>query len=405
MHRFRIGFIILLAVITGYALHPASAQEDLGNVTVDYAFGDKITFQLVLPDEVQAASVRFFLQPEGESNTRSIEAFQEGPGEYIAVLDLKADPIRTFSNLVYEYEVIAENGETYSSDPAEMYYEDNRFDWKAREEISFRVHYYEGDTGFAQSILDVANQGLEKIQTLLPLSTPSEIDIYVYANALDMRDSLQLATRNWVGAHADPDLGVMVVSLPIGPEQRLEMERQIPHELLHIMLYQQIGEHYINLPMWLIEGLASISELYPNPDYLVLLSGAQKRESLLSIASLCNTFPRDASGAYLAYAEAASFTRYLYRQFGTTGLDALVATYGSGVSCERGVEIALNASLNQLERQWRRDTFGENPWSTAAPNLAPWLVILGLALGVPITISIYNARRKPVEKRTSNRKI
>jgi len=67
---------------------------------------------------------------------------------------------------------------------------------------------------------------MEKIQTIIPVPTPEKVRIYAYDNPLDLRETLHGSGRNWAGAHTDPDLGVMVVSLPEGPEQRLEMERR-----------------------------------------------------------------------------------------------------------------------------------------------------------------------------------
>jgi hypothetical protein len=175
----------------------------------------------------------------------------------------------------------------------------------------------------------------------------------------------------------------MVVSLPTVPEQRLEMERQIPHELMHIMLYQKLGTGYPTLPTWLNEGLASMAELYPNPDYIMLLQGAHDNQALLSIASLCNSIPRDASSAYLAYAESTSFTRFLHQRFGTSGLEQLITAYSDGLNCERGVHTAFGSSLSQLEMEWRQEVFQENIAYNAFNNLLPWLVLLIVIIGIP----------------------
>jgi hypothetical protein len=209
-----------------------------------------------------------------------------------------------------------------------------------------------------------------------------------------MRAALQTLSGNWVGAHTDPDLDVMVVSLPAGPEQRLEMERQIPHELMHLLLFQWLGPGYANLPTWLDEGLASIAELYPNPDYLVLLDNAVDKDELLPMASLCDTFPRDASSAFLAYAQATSFTRFLQQQYGSAGLGKLAEAYADGMTCERGVQVALGSTLKQLELRWRREAFGNAATLRALANLSPWLVVLILVLIVPIWLTINGARKR-----------
>ena len=82
----------------------------------------------------------------------------------------------------------------------------------------------------------------------------------------------------WVAGHANPDLGVVLVSIAPGENQSMEMERQIPHELAHVLLYRLTGPAYANLPNWLTEGIASQVEGYPNADYTqVLTASAQTK--------------------------------------------------------------------------------------------------------------------------------
>lgn len=395
MHN-RLALNFILVSLFASLLHvPAQAQAEAIRISVRYTFGQKITFMGELPADMKIVSARFFYQAQGEANTRAGVAEASDSGLLTHEVDLTQIPLRAFSTVLYWLEVTFPDGKTQQTSRASFYYEDNRFQWQVRESRMFRVHWYQGDSAFAQSLLDVADLGLKNIQRLLPLSLEKSIDIYVYTSALEMRATLQSAGQSWIGAHTDPDLGVMVVSLPPTPEQRLEMERQIPHELMHIMLYQWLGPGYGALPTWLNEGLASIAELYPNPDYLILMDKAQQQNEMFPIASLCQAFPRQTSGAFLAYAEAASFTRYLYHQYGTSGLENLIKAYADGLDCERGVEVALGASLSQLERNWRREAFGENTILAVLAKLSPWLVLLLLTLAVPMGLILAGARKIP----------
>jgi Peptidase MA superfamily len=385
--------LLFILVIT----MPVMAQTEQLSTSALYDFGKQITFNGVFKTDQPIHKAQLYFQTNGSSDTSSGLATINPGNEVEFTYDLSKNPVRAFSSIQYWFEITLEDGHEYTSPHSSIYYEDNRFTWQSRQAGQFRVHWYDGDATFAQNILDVANQGLKSVQSLLPYTLNNPVDIYTYANAAEMRQALQSMNKNWIGAHTDPDLSVMVLSLPAGPEQRLEMERQIPHELMHIMLYQSIGRGYVNLPTWLNEGLASVAELYPNPEYLSLLHSAYQKGSLLPMSSLCQLFPQDASGAFLAYAQATSFTRYLHQQFGSSGLEQLVSEYADGLDCSRGAQVALGSSLTQLERQWRGETFGENVYLTALSNLLPWLVLLGLVLLVPTVLILTSMRRKSTE--------
>jgi hypothetical protein len=58
------------------------------------------------------------------------------------------------------------------------------------------------------------------------------------------------------------------------------------------------------------------------------------------------------------------------------------------------VEAALGSTLSQLERGWRGEAFGEAATLKVLANLSPWLLLLVLALGVPIGLTIANARKR-----------
>ncbi len=387
------GILVVLFVF-GRTSQAYSQAEDF-ELQHEYAFGQSITFHGRIPEEVNYEAVNLFFQVEGITETYTVPVQLLGERQIGAQHDLQQQPLRAFSTVTYWLEITLPNNEVISSPKSSFIYEDNRFQWRSREHSTFRVHWYEGDNSFAQSIIDVAELGLEKVQSLLPLSLSNIVDMYVYASAAEMRDTLQVSGKNWVGAHADPDLALMVVSLPAGPEQRLEMERQIPHELMHIMLFEELGPAYDNLPTWLNEGLASISEIYPNPDYLILINSAHSEGNLIPIPALCQSFPRSASSAYLAYAESTSFTRFLHQRFGTTGLEALLQEYANGLDCPNGIQSALGISLTQLETDWRQEAFDENRVYNAAENLLPWLVLMCMMLAIPLILVIKGLRRQP----------
>jgi hypothetical protein len=313
--------------------------------------------------------------------------------ELVYVHDLVRYPLKSFSEIQYWYGVQTEGETSGISRKFSFFYEDNRYLWQMMEEEPFRVRWYEGDLEFGQNVLDVARGSLVNAQGLLSFDTPEKVEIFVYANGAEMQSTLNLAGLTIVAGHANPELGVMFVSLPPGATQQLEMERQVPHELMHILLFQKFGNDYNDLPTWILEGLASLNETYPNPDYVTVLQDAAKREMLIPMASLCQGFPAEASKFFQSYAQADSFTRYLYQEYGADGIMELIRAYAGGVECERGAEISLGKTLTQLDLEWQRETFQQSPAIKALEVVFPWAFILLLILAAPISMAFNSLLR------------
>jgi len=396
-----ITILVILLLIPTLTVQAESGVQ-VTQPEINYTFGEHLLLETQIQAETPISQVKLYLKPEGETNTITASAPMTTPDRVIHEVNLIENPIRAFSIISYYYEVYLENGSTFTSPTFTFFYDDNHFEWQMRESGAFRVHWYQGDVEFAQTVLDIAYEGLLKIQSYIPVPQPDQVDIYVYASAMDMQSTILLSGQSWVAGHADPDLSVIVVSLPPGPAQVYETKRQIPHELMHVMLYQRLGPAYTNLPKWLNEGLASITELFPNPDYHMLLENAYEMETLISIDELCQTFPVDASSIQLSYAESTSFTRFLHQQYGNQGIEGLLSQYANGLGCERGVEVALDKPLSKLEQDWRRVTFNEHSFSAALETLSPWFLLCTLVLFTPTVLIIRGLRKKGTRGATSN---
>lgn len=257
-----------------------------------------------------------------------------------------------------------------------------------------KVHWYQGNGNFGQAALDAAQAGLESIGNFLPSSIEQPIDIFIYATVDDLQSEQVPGSQSWAAGHADPALGAIMVVIPPGPEQGITMEQRIPHELMHVMLYRQVGAGYETIPVWLREGMATLAEIYPNTEYDRVLADAVSGDRLIPLREICRSFPTETGGAFLAYAEARSFTSYLHDTYGSSGLLDLAAAYADGVDCERGPERAFGVSLSSLESQWRATVLGQNTALVTLQNISPYLVLLCLVLLIPLIGAISTLRRK-----------
>ncbi|MEJ5224814.1 MAG: peptidase MA family metallohydrolase [Anaerolineales bacterium] len=377
--------LLLLTLAAGINL-PARAQSPALEVTdlaVDYHFGDYISFDARLDPTLPVAQAVIIFRATGEPQARVEPVTLFPDGRLNVYFPVPANVLPPFATITYRYQVTLQDGSQRESAEFTFRYEDNRFAWSMLDGGALRIFWYEGDTAFGQSALDIARQGLTRNGELFQLYPTSTIDIYIYASAADLQGALGPGNPLWVAGHASPELGVLLVSIAPNSEKSQEMERQIPHELTHILLFQNLGQPaYNNLPEWLREGMPTLSEIYRNPDYPFALRLALQNGTLIPLSDLCTPFPQDASRAFLAYAQSGSFTRYLYETYGTSGLSTLLRAYADGLSCTQGTERAFNKPLAALESEWRANALGEDRLAPAIQGLAPYIA-LPLLLAIP----------------------
>jgi len=333
--------------------------------------------------------VTLFIQVSGVPTFVGAVSFtDEGKGYF--TYDLSQRPLPAFANVNYSYQFVLSDGGMVDSPTYSFTYLDNRFNWQELIEEPFHIFWYEGEIILAQDVLDAADEGQEKILELLQQPPDSQpITIFIYGSEEDLQSSLNSIGQGWVGGHADPARGSVVVALPPAVDQPLEIQRLIPHELTHIYLYRFMGVEYEYLPAWFNEGLASRMEAYSLPEYDLILERASSGNDLIPIAHICQAFPVDPDLALLSYAQADSLVDYLSRQYGLPALQSLIYAYDKGLSCERGVETALGMTLTDLDKEWHMATFGRG----RALSLIYFLIVVLLVLVVGLAVFIFSRMR------------
>jgi len=385
-----------------FSIYPTRAQSQTPpqnlRVFIDYIFGERIIFQVTVHSGERVQEALIYYRSPGSENTLYGD-MREGSRDknrtqMIYEHNLVDLPLPPFSQIEYWAEITLDSGEKITSPPKEFLLADNQRDWQQLQDGPIRVYWYSDDLEHALEILGVARKSLVEIDDHLALKTSQRIDIYVYPDLDTLAAVFNAHSSKSVAGHSLPQSGVIVAALPDTPQSGLLIEQRIPHELTHIMLYQAAGQGYENLPIWLVEGMATLAEFHPNPDYEVLINQAFESKSLIPLDALCRSFPDDASNELLAYAQSGSFTGFLYQRFGSSGLAALVDSYADGEGCQYAAEAALGYSLNDLEQEWRDHVFGSETSSDPLINLLPWLLLLGVILAIPLTLTIVILRKK-----------
>ncbi|RIK31947.1 MAG: hypothetical protein DCC56_07135 [Anaerolineae bacterium] len=395
--------LIFLFAVAAYALvsakqvHGAALSVPKGqagivleNVEAVYRFGEQIVFSAALKTSLPIQNASIVIFDEGFGVTRVLPLAVNADGIMQFIFDVRQNVLRPFTLIRWHYELTLNNGEFFQSETFSLRYDDNRFEWQRLESNGLRVFWRSGDSTFGQNALNAALAGVRAVNEIFPVNLDQPIDIFIYPSQNDLAF---LGADTWTAGHANAALGVVLVAVEPGLDQSLQMDQRLPHELMHVLSYRQIGAGYNNLPAWLREGLATLIEINPTVEYDRVLLDASARGMLIPLLDLCASFPSQPDSAFLAYAESRSFIAYLRNTFGSSKLVELARAYADGVTCDRGVEVVYGASFAQLEARWRASALGENAWSAALRNIFPYLILCGIVLFIPLFIG-FNAMRK-----------
>ena len=397
--------VTALVVAVTLVVNPVAAQTGV-RVEVpaaDYSFGQHITFHLEVTSPTPVNEVNLFFRIQGQSETIAVPVPIE-PGSRLFIdyaYSMVGQDVPPFATITYWWEIRDENGDKRLSEEQWLYYADNRYDWRVvqdqRQGISWEVFWVQGDVVFGQTALNTAIKALDDVYPELSASAPGFVRIFIYPSETDLHSALNLAGYNWAGGLARPELGVILVGIPDNPAARGEMERLIPHELTHLLVYEATGRTLGQVPPWLNEGLATLNERRPDPNRQVLVEQALAQDRLFPLEVLCAPFPADESAARLAYAQSASVVQYLRENYGSQVIRDLLAIHANSTICETGVNWVLDTNLEGLDSAWRAHLVRQKQIDVPSKDGALWigLWLLTVLLALPLLGFVRSRRPDP----------
>lgn len=351
----KITFTAVLLLALFFAI-PAAAQEPVFTASAEYEFGREARFYLEAKGVQEVTAVTLFLSaPEFPNAFSATATFADAdPLVVTHALDLTQVRLAPFTTLTYWWVLTTASGDLLTVPAQELVYNDDRFSWQTRQSANVTVNWTGNDPALGQLALDIVAETLPGVLDLMPVAESDPLRIYIYPASADLRAALRLTGRDWVGAHAHPELGVILVTAVNPRTAATDLRQSLPHELMHHLLYQATGLQYETLPMWLSEGLATLAERTPNPAYGVVLETAVGNQTILPFSQLCHTFPSSEGDALLAYAQSYSLVQFIQANYGSRALRALVSATVDGADCASVVPRALGQSPDELTQTWLR---------------------------------------------------
>lgn len=243
-----------------------------------------------------------------------------------------------------------------------------------------RLHWYEGDQGFAADLAKAASEGLQFNETQSGLNAEAPIDIYIYADTDDLKEAI-LYEPSWTGGQAFPDQNIVILGIS---RSDLEWGRNaIVHELTHVLVGHLTFSCLGDVPTWLNEGLAVYSEGELDPASESQLESAIQDDTLLTVRSLSSGFSEVSDKAYLSYSQSYSITKFLVETYGQEKMTNLLVSLRDGLTIDEALSQTYGFNVEGLESAWREaigaqpSSISAQPTSQPTPTFVPTIVPMG----------------------------
>ena len=388
----RIALILLAPLIMAAMRTPDLQNGTSVRTRVDITFGEQVSFSASFTGSELIARAALFLRtsPERSYSAHLAQILVADPGTATITFSPQELGLLPFVQISYYWQFDLADGTVLSTQEETTTYLDHRFTWRELDAESAAIFWVEGDLDWAQELQAVAEAALDDFGAILGVADARPRRIYVYPDQTTLENSLRQAGYVRAGAHSIPELGVVLIAGDTSAESLIRLERDIPHELVHLLLYERMGSSIDNLPVWLSEGLATYYAQTPDPLFSTTLQDAVRQGSLIEMQSLCSSIPITNEQAVLAYAQSASFIGYLLDIYGNGGVLRLLDAYEAGTSCEGGVQRVYQRSLSQLESEWKRSALGLTPGLRITSST---LMLLAASVLVVLLVILWGYRR------------
>lgn len=366
VQTFRRAIAIVVAVLAfSFGTSPSKLLAAQSNENyelesaAEYSYGQVMRFYLSGNGEANLEKATLFFSAPGQPNTFTVDLpTQSGPGILAEHnLDLTQVRLEPFTTVSYWWQLQDADGKTITVPEQTIEYVDDQFEWRELEQDGVIIHWTGDDVSVGQAAWDVVADAVPELQALIPVEMPNPLRVYVYPSTSDLRAGLRLSGRDWIGAHAYPQLGVILVAASNAKTAATDLgqgNQSIPHELSHLLLFQATGVGYASTPRWLDEGLAAASEAVPDSTYEAVLQAAVESADTIPFSELCREFPDDPDLTPLAYAQSLSLVRFIQAEHGNQALGQMILALADGASCESVTERVLGLALAELNQKWLR---------------------------------------------------
>ena len=327
---------------------------------VDVDFPNQAVFTIEAESYIDIVDVRLYYQVD---RMNYAEVVSEGWADFTPASmveaswawDMRNSSLPPGAEVLYWWMVEDADGNRLETSPEVMHFDDERYSWHSLNSsvpLSSEIwlFWYEGDTAFAQELMDACGEGLTRSAQDIGTYPERPIKIYVYASTADLKGAM-IFPQEWTGGVAFTAFSTIAIG--ISPSELDWGKRALVHELMHLVVHQATFSPYGQLPLWLDEGLAMYSEGELDPVLLSYLEEAISKDELISVRSLCSPFSAYPEKAGLSYAQSYSLVAYLLNNYGQDNMLDLLTVLKQGSTYDEALTEVYGFDIDGLDTLWR----------------------------------------------------
>jgi hypothetical protein len=353
-----LALVGVLSLSSGRAL-ASSAQPGASTITITsetqtYTYASRITFQMQASDSaghITSARLEISVPQLDIDHQESVPVTQ--PGAQVSLTyqyDPSNDYLPPFTPVTYQW-MLGDDAQ-HSLTGADQHFDfvDTRFNWQHLTQSDITLYWYNQNVSFGQNTLNTAVQEATSIEKDLNGTLTAPIRVLVYASNQDLRGGLPPGTPDWAGGVALIEIDeALIVS---GNPAEHAFQRDMPHELTHLIFHEIAGLGCGGCPLWFDEGMAVYHQIYHEPEMQERFDLGVRTKSLLLFSSISDRFPQDSDQAELAYAESWNFIKYLYKTYGQPKVAQVVDSLRT-TAFDDAFKAAFGLDVPHMESQWR----------------------------------------------------
>ncbi len=393
MHLRKILSVLLLLAVVPVQSVFAAAGAEVQDDAVVFDFPNTATFSATLKSTAVITTVTLEYGNE-----------QQTCGEVIAKAFPQFDPSTTVqvewtwdmrqsgslppgSTIWWRWRYTDESGAEFVSDQKTATWLDDVHNWQTLSSDELRVHWYDNDKAFAQTMLDAGTEGLRRNREQAGLSIEDVVDIYVYPNYDDMRDAI-LYEPSWTGGMAFSEHNIVIMGISASDSNW--DKNTVIHELTHVLVGHFTFSCIGTVPTWLNEGLAMFSEGELDSYMQSQLDDAIKNDTLLTIRSLNGGFSELPDKANLSYSQSHSIVGFLISTYGQDKMTEILGALRDAKPIDDALIEVYGFDTDGLEDAWREAigaaprTVSAQPTAQPTPTFVPTYVPVS---GAPLAVT------------------